>query len=229
MFREYWRIKMVYKSILNQLKKYSQTNEQTHKIITKSNNNEHLDFDLDLISKQIAATDKYIHIEAVVELSKTIKKKLQDMPLFEASGKLYPYITLARYHLSYVKQYPTSEKVCDDEIKEFMSRQSIEEYAKEFKKYCDETSKKVVLTRALQATFPYGNVKLDFMPETLRNDICDQLNISRGTTYSNSAVMLQELNQKININQQILGRLGYLIMWTWYNNKKELLLLTSSL
>jgi hypothetical protein len=208
------------KSILRQLKKY-QPKEEDIPQVQVPNWEASADVDLWAIAYHIARVDNDAPSHLTTELvdkfydalTKKLYKKLGNMPILPYMNKLYPIITLARYHLYYNHQWQTSEESVDAEIADFMTQVDIDTYKPEFMKACDEAVRKIMLVRALQATFQYGKIARDNLPEDMRSKICSMLEVSSTTTLAQAVKIQDAMNKVATMEQLILGRFGYLMMW----------------
>jgi hypothetical protein len=128
------------------------------------------------------------------------------------------------YHLVRTgKVYTGAEAACDNAIQQFMEQNSndIENYTKIFHEASNDIVKKLIAARILVATFQFGERKLDFLPKPLKFRACELLNFNKEPSLSEAMNMIEKLHQRANLEEQILGRLGYLMMWKSLTGEKQ--------
>lgn len=190
------------RSILRQLKKYQPPKQEADKVEVVVPDKTDSGLDLKALASKIVPAMK------VPEVTKL----LGSMQLTRWVDILYPMTTLARYHLFYNHHYQTSEQGADAEITAFMRNVDLQEYSQKFIVACDEETRRVVLIRCLLATFADFKNPRDRIPSEYRSRICNRLGIQ--ITSLKSAVAYQErMKSELTMEQQILGRLGYVMIW----------------
>lgn len=167
---------------------------------------------------KIASRGRY-DTEEVARESKIIYKRIQNMSFHKNINILYPDTVAARYHLSYNMGFPVSEKATDNEIKQFLVSQDIEEYKSKLISCCDDRTKKLTLVRVLQATFNVGKSPQDNLPEEMRQATCSALGVSQDINLGSMVKLQEKLTSGANIEQLILARFGYL--WIWNSVQTE--------
>lgn len=213
------------KSILHQLDKYRQERKKNELVVPEKTGPTD-GIDIGALAEQIVRADYTAGFEDSVSAKQDIAritKLLGSMPHGPMVGILYPHITLARYHLFYNHQYPVGEVACDREIAEFMRDVDINQYRDTYQKACGEAVLKTVLVRCLIATFEAFTNSKDRIPSGLRGTICTKLGISQTTTLG-AAIKLQDQSNQYSVfslEEQILGRFGYIMIWDWINNKQS--------
>ncbi len=205
------------KSILRQLAKYKQKPEESTQIVVPEWADER-DFDIEQLAKIVAPS-----LDRVPEFV----KKLGDMPTFKGMGILYPVTTLARYHLYYRHATMTSELLTDAEIIRFVKSVDKVNYREQFAKLCDKEVVRATLIRCLLATFDGFDDPKDRLPKELRPQICSKLGVQQNITLSQTVKLQENLKQeRFSIEQQILSRLGYVMIWnSLQDNDTEVLLI----
>ena len=160
------------------------------------------------------------------------------MPYFNWTGILYPVDILAIYHLVHSGYLALRfESQCDEAIQNFLRHQDTIYYRDLFQKSMDENTKGLIILRALTATYSllpstvsitvHGVTqttektaqtnKFDHLPKHLRDEICSFLGLRRSISHGEVAKMLEAASRQSTIEQQILGRMGYLFIWRHLN------------
>jgi hypothetical protein len=204
-------------SILRSLKKYQAPTEPEKIVVPEKESQQGVN--LRKLAEQIVPSYQGLRREGEVD---RVAKLLADMPASESIDVLYPLVTFARYHLFYGHRYPVNEGATDTEITIFMRNVELGEYGRRFESACDSASRRGILVRCLLATFPGFEKSKDRIPPEHRLAICNKLGIQIDTLQA--AVRYQEqLNQEgaFNLEQQILGRLGYILIWNWINSGRK--------
>ncbi len=208
------------KSILHQLKKY-ETPSSTQVEIKLDDKMAPLNDELAAIAYKITYGENP-EISVPPEHAKIVLERrynhiyslLQSMLPSDNAGKLYPKITLARYHLGYNCQTLTSEEATDSEIKAFIQAvPNIEEYKIGFAKACGARARKLIMIRALLATFNFGNKPADNLPVYHREIICKAIGVPSSIIIRDVARLQEMAERDSSIDELILGRLGYVIIW----------------
>jgi hypothetical protein len=206
------------KSILHQLAKYkNQPDEESTKLIVPEWGSGD-EIDIEALAKQIASSDSQVP---------DLIKKLGNMPRFKRMDILYPTITLARYHLYYNHGTITSEAHTDTEIIQFVKNVDKAKYREEFTKSCDEDVIRATLIRCLIATFDGFKSLRDRLPKSLRPQLCSKLGVSQSILLRETVRLQERLNTaSFSIEQHILSRLGYIMIWnSMQDNDTEVLLI----
>jgi hypothetical protein len=147
------------------------------------------------------------------------EKRLSGITPYPYTGILYPFAMICVFHLViYRKTFiPRAEAICDELLQEFIQMKTAEVGAdRYFKTYREATSlstQRLTMLRILLATFEFGYKKIDNLPSTHRTTACDFLNLPYDIKLSEVQTMLEEEQLKYNIEERILGRVGFLIIW----------------
>lgn len=131
---------------------------------------------------------------------------------------LYPRAAICIYELLKQKTIVLeAENKCNNLISTFLEQKiqdiGANEYLKIYRSAATDKIREIVMLRILAATFCFGKSKLDYLPETHRKSACQLLNLNQEVTQKQAIELLEEKTNKATSEEQILGRLGYLITW----------------
>ncbi len=191
------------KSILRQLKKYQPKTEEGAAPKDKP--------------KALIQADLSDSVTTIAENLGISPLALNKVPHFSHVNVLYPFKLLCIYDLvttgrAYI---PDAESKCDELILAFMDRKTsdIAGYVKIFKKAMSDRVQHLIAARILVATFQMGNTRMDFLPAAVRARVCSLLNTHESISKSQAMSLLEQAQKWSNLEEQILGRLGYMMMW----------------
>jgi hypothetical protein len=133
-------------------------------------------------------------------------------------GVLYPHELEIIYH--YVRKGRYIDKVeqkCDMLLQDFMGQQNPQQYIQTFKQAFDPRIKRLTMLRVLLASFRFGesrgdNVHLQHM-KTAKEFLGIQGEISQEAAHR----MLEADSATASTTEQILGRIGYILIWKELN------------
>lgn len=185
-------------SILDQLKKYQQAYTPT---------------------KTVEVPDQpsgpSINFGAIAAVLNCDPKLLHSMPYYTWTNVLYPVELVAAYHLYSLHHY-VSEDVCNSLTVQFMRRVHPAEYTASFTKAMDATVARLMQARALVATFYSQPTKFkhDRLSAEFRPEIAALLGVAPTITAREASNIMVGGNNAATFEQQILGRVGYLILWS---------------
>jgi hypothetical protein len=203
-------------SILYQLKKYQQADPPKPIIqVGESVQSDGHDWLRDLatrIVKMSYAGANILGIDIEKEISYAVGL-LSDMSPEKWANILYPIEVLATYHTFYNHgEYIAGEPVTDWFLFNFLMKTNLKEFKTTFESAIDDHTKKLVMARVLLATFGGGQREEDRLPyEPFRQVAAAYLGIQPGA--KNAADTLERLTMYANLEQLILGRMGYLVIW----------------
>lgn len=143
---------------------------------------------------------------------------LDKVPFYKYADVLYPYKAICIYFFVRTGTYfPDAEKRCNDYLEQFVVQQvatiGVEEYFKRFKTAVTDKVFELIALRALAATYQYGKNKMDYLPEYRREEICRYLKIPLNISCNDAITKLENASRSVNDEEQMLGRIGYLISW----------------
>jgi len=159
-----------------------------------------------------------IREEWITERTELIVNLCRDLPIYESADLLYPLEILCTYHCFYNhKKQVTGEKVTNKFLMNFLLKTDISEYIKLFEKTASKTAKILTMTRVIQATFG-GSTKLDRLPTSpFRVPAAAFIGIS--ATLNNAVKLQESIHRSADIEDIILGRIGYLMIWHWWDKQ----------
>jgi len=165
--------------------------------------------------------DKQFVVDETERLARQIEKLCKDLPIFECSDRLYPLEVLCVYHCFYThKTQVVNEQVVDAFIKDFMMGIDIREYYRLFDGSASKPAKRITMARVMLATYGCGESKLDVLPEVpFRKKAATYLGIPE--TISGAARIQDSLHNTASIEDIIIGRLGYLMIWHWWDKGND--------
>lgn len=201
------------KSILWQLNKYQQDLETNPKIDVglkepKPNTWSGIKVTPDSVAKMVLEPDFMHRYNDVI-------KGLKDIGSYEWSDVLYPLEILVIYHLYYNhgKQVVGEERT-DDFLKSFLMSQDMGEFRVKFEDAIDDTTKKHTLSRVAMATYASRCPVIDKLPVSpFRVPSLKFLGLGPNATSGDVSGLQLMLNRSASIEQLILGRMGYLMIW----------------
>ena len=165
----------------------------------------------------------------IEERTNLIVTLCKDLPRFHSADRLYPLEILCVYHCFYAHgRQVCGELVADKFLFDFLLESDLEEYIQLFDKTASNTAKKLAMTRVFQATYPppkYDATKYDKLPRIpFRAAAAKYLNLKATSVVAapsvGDAAKLQEsLNKSATIEDIILGRIGYLMIWHWWDKR----------
>lgn len=153
------------------------------------------------------------YLRAPVELIKQISRS-------KYGNKLFPFILECAYNLVILRSHYIykAEQLCDELIELFfedkLKKVTHAEFLEEFKLASNTIEvKRQIMYRILIATFEIGYKKQDNLPPKLRKLALDFLKLDESITLSQSQTLLERHNKTCLIEELILGRMGYLLIW----------------
>lgn len=200
------------KSILHQLTKYSNTGKPG--LITEPS--EIMQVPSKEESPVLVCLLSLVGKETFEELSKS----LYDFEMTPEINKLYPLEIALIYHFYYKhKIIIASEEYTNNILNNFIREQDQIKYRDLFENSVSKTVKDIVMARVAMATYPTARpTPLDILPEDMfRAAALKFLGLNNDATIKHVADKLEKLST--SPNDIILGRLGYLMVWHWHNNK----------
>lgn len=162
----------------------------------------------DSVAKMVLEPDHMHNYDDVIE-------GLKDIGSYEWSDILYPLEILVIYHLYYAhgKQVVGEERT-DDFLKSFLMSQDMGEFRVKFEGAIDDTTKKITLSRVALATYASRCPVVDKLPVSpFRVPSLKYLGLGPNATAGDVSGLQSMLDRSANIEQLILGRMGYLMIW----------------
>jgi hypothetical protein len=163
---------------------------------------------------------------------------LADMPSSPFANILFSKEILGIYHCYYNHQTQVASEDCTDQFfMSFLRQTDPREYQKKFEESVDSTAKRLSIIRVALATSEqhslnifwsnpnstnsygetYTHKKQDELPLEFRESAFEYLGIS---SISAAADLQERLTKHATLDQIILGRMGYMMFWSW-NNRGE--------
>lgn len=234
------------KSILYQLKKYCPPPEDMIKLTVPEAALEQREDDLWKLASRIVGSRDWTTSEVVWQADvKRVASMLADMPDSPNVGVLFSREILGIYHCYWNHhEQVTSEAATDAFFKEFLQQTDPKEYQRKFEEAVDETAKKLAVVRVMLATaaddnslsvpglfsnkyYPGGTTstgfvydattphkKEDKLPFEFREPAAKYLGIH---SIAAAANFQEQTTRYATLDQVILGRMGYLMFWSWNN------------
>ncbi len=137
---------------------------------------------------------------------------VKQTPSFRWADILYPTSLATAYYLVLTGKHYISEQKCDEILTNFINQKEYIAYFLEYRQALTPKIQELIMARVLVASFGIGSVKYDSVKPEHRVVACKFLNLP-DTTYNQAWYLLESKNRDSNIEEQILGRLGYLLIW----------------
>tara|TARA_R100001244_G_scaffold25113_2_gene25343 strand:+ start:13752 stop:14384 length:633 start_codon:yes stop_codon:yes gene_type:complete len=191
------------KSILHQLSKYKQPENSTE--LTK-------------VNSEVSVKNEETSISKIALALGVPNNALAKVPFGNYANILYPFKLSCLYHAVRNGSYIGGvEKKCDDLIQNFMN-EKIRELGREgylafFQKAVTPQVKRLIMLRVLVASFGKGSKKMDIIPANLKRPACEQLELSTTINHKIAMGLIEKAYSYASLEDQILGRLGYLLVW----------------
>jgi hypothetical protein len=182
----------------------------------------------DTIDAQSKEPDNEYSISRLAKWVGVEPKILNDMPHGIWAGKLYPIELMVVYFVVFKGRAFLSdpEKLSDDLLIDFMTNRineiGIEGYFTEFKKALNPVSRQLMLSRMLLATFS-NKQDMGSLPKDLRLQFTSALGLDKNITHSVAAGCIEQFQRGADLEDLILGRLGYLMGWKYMSRDRDLL------
>jgi hypothetical protein len=168
-----------------------------------------------------------------------VASMLIDMPESPLGDILFSREILGIYHCYYRHQSQVASEECTDKFfMSFLQRVNPPEYQEQFEKAVDETAKRLAVVRIALATSEDNTLdivhsvtnpascgatfarkkKEDKLPFEFRQPAFDYLGIN---SIAAAADLQDRLTKYATIDQIILGRMGYVMFWSWNNRGQK--------
>ncbi len=150
---------------------------------------------------------------------KAIEQLINDMPHGKWADILYPLEVLAIYHCYYNRsKMVANEQTTDYFFQSFLAGMDMEKFRDNFKEAIDDNVMRHMMCRIIIATYG-GNKKEDRLPTIpFRAAAAKSLGIGNSRTLQKEVLDIQDsLIRSSSLEQIILGRMGYLFTWHWWN------------
>lgn len=180
------------KSILWQLSKYNKEQPKETTIEVKDENQ--------------GTTIDFEYLARVFQVS---KEKLHNIPFGRWIDILYPIELFVAHHL-----HIYDESFCDKIIKSFLRFKDPAQYRQDLMKAVDDTSKAIILYRMLVASTSTTKKEYEWLPPNTKSTICSLLGIDQNVTRNEAYSALESGFRSSSIEQNIIGRLGYMFIWS---------------
>jgi len=223
------------RSILHQLQKYRpDTDVEAPKInVPETKEEKKWDKFHDLAARIVAPQYCGNHSGGFWESAvKRVANLLVDMPESKWTGKLFSEEILGIYHCYYNHQTQVAgEDTTDAFFMQFLRGVDLSEYQKQFEEAVDPETKKLAVVRIALATSEqnslvvqwhanmtnsygetYVHKKQDELPREFQEPAFEYLGID---SISAAANMQERLTRRASLDQVILGRMGYMMFWSW--------------
>lgn len=212
------------KSILWQLEKYHGVEIEAENIVE--------------ISRTPQDNDIEFSVEELAAVVGCLPEDLNRMPIYPGTQILYPLELLAIYYLvSEGILVSNAENKCNEATIGFLRQQEPYAYVKEFENKLGDYVYGIMAARVARATYHtesdlimiYGEEiksseaqrKYDKLPEHLRSKALEILGMPRSSSVKLVMDKLDSLISGSNLEQQILGRIGYLMVWRQLNEMPQ--------
>lgn len=155
---------------------------------------------------------------------KILVDKISDIYYNKFIDILYPLDIFIVYHLYY--RYSTqivNEAIADSLFNNFIRKQDIVKYREIFEGSVNANVKNIVMLRVAIATFADIRDKLNFLPlSKFRYPSLDFIGLNCNACVDEVRNKYFEVIRNSCVDDIILGRLGYLMVWHWHNKQGEL-------
>lgn len=170
-----------------------------------------------------------------------VARLLIDMPASGFVGVLFSEEILAIYHCFYNRQDRVAGEVRTDFFfKRFLSQVDPHQYQQQFECGVDDITKRLAVVRILLATFatPDDGVlswpghsttsgwgqplkREDYLPLEFREPAAKYLGLPWPVVGGTVANLQELLTKRATLDQIILGRMGYMLFWSWYHRSGQ--------
>lgn len=144
---------------------------------------------------------------------------LDQVPHYPYADILYPHKAICIYYVvrSGKVFVPDPERRCNDYLEQFVAQKlaaiGAAEYHKQFKVAVNDKVFELIAMRTLAATYQFGKNKMDYLPANRRDEILNYLRLPLDLSCNDALTKLEEASRMANDEEQMLGRLGYLMSW----------------
>lgn len=130
-------------------------------------------------------------------------------------GILYPQKMLTIYmHVLSGRYAGTSpEDACDDILWSFLKDRRSSEYVKTYASAATAKTKRLVMHRILVASFGLGDKDIDNLDSQYFLMACQYLGAEPNLSFDHAVRMIESAHAHSLIEEQIMGRIGYLLVW----------------
>jgi hypothetical protein len=226
------------KSILYQLSKYNPTPDNIKvtvpEIIQEQEEDEFWKLACKIVNSQYSNRDK-LWQRAV----KHVASLLTDMQMSQHTDILFSREILGIYHCYYNHHDQVASEDCTDHFfMSFLQQTDPIEYQRKFEDAVDSTAKRLTIIRVALATSEqnslhifwrnpsstsscgrtYDHKKQDELPLEFRAPAFEYLGIS---SIAEAADLQERLTRTATLDQIILGRMGYMMFWSWNARGKQ--------
>ena len=225
------------KSILYQLAKYNPTPDikvTTSEVVQEEREDEFWKLACKIVNSQHSNRDKLWQYAV-----KHVASLLVDMPTSPHTDILFSKEILGIYHCYYNHHDQVASEDCTDRFfMSFLQQTDPIEYQRKFEDAVDNTTKRLTIVRVALATSEqnslnifwsnpnstnscgetYIHKKQDELPLEFREPAFEYLGIS---SISEAADLQERLTRHATLDQIILGRMGYMMFWSWNARGKQ--------
>jgi hypothetical protein len=224
------------KSILYQLKKYNPAPNNIDPLIVFESEAEKGGDDTWRLACAIVDSQYDVRNELWERAVKHVASLLADMPPSPFAGILFSREIQGIYHCYYNHCNQVASEGCTDRFfVSFLRSVNPSEYQRKFEDSVDDITKKLVIIRVALATSEsntlnvtyrttnsYGTTytnpkKEDILPLEFRWPAFEYLGVK---SISEVADLQERLTKNATVDQIILGRMGYMMFWSW-NNRSD--------
>lgn len=130
-------------------------------------------------------------------------------------GILYPQKMLAIYMRVLSGRYTgaSPEDACDDTLWGFLKSRHSSEYVKTYALAATAKTKRLVMHRILVASFGLGDKDIDNLDPQYFLMACQYLGAEPNLSFDHAVKMIESAHAHSLIEEQIMGRIGYLLVW----------------
>lgn len=126
---------------------------------------------------------------------------------------LYPTVLAKMYDNTLSGKHTCSETTCDTALKNFINKQNQNQYTANYRKAMTDHIKTLTMLRVLLATYGQGVTNLDRVSVEYRRKALEFLKVQDTISASRVHDLLEQISKMSSIEQLILGRIGYLLLW----------------
>lgn len=144
---------------------------------------------------------------------------LDQVPHYRYADVLYPHKAICIYFVVRTGKTFVSdpERRCNDYLEQFMAQKiaaigAVDYYA-QYREAVNDKIFELLTLRMLAATYQFGKNKMDYLPLQRRSEILTYLKLPLDLSCNDALIKLEDASRTANDEEQMLGRLGYLMSW----------------
>lgn len=170
------------------------------------------------LSRRLPPKHQIIQSSLAIELG-IPQNILDQVPHYRYADILYPHKAICIYFVVRTGKLfvPDPERRCNDYVEQFMGQKIASlgpvEYHSQFREAVNDRIFELIALRTLAATYQFGKNKMDYLPSQRRDEILAYLKLPPDLSCNDALTKLEDVSRLANDEEQMLGRLGYLMSW----------------